>query len=1066
MKIQKKSENMAQAAIAEYIKNLSEEYAKGNTTEHSFRHILMATLNGIYQANDRKIAITNEPKKQTFGAPDYILKNHLGLTIGCIEAKDLIIDLDDFELHGKNKDQFKRYSEAEPNFILTNNLEFRFYREGKRINTITAGRLEKNKKSGKNEIVPDLSQFKDLYEQFIDFADFKGITLKSPDDLARKMAKKARRIADVFSQVLSDEAESTLKEQYQAFKNVLVHDMTLEQFADIYAQTVTYGLFSARLHDPTISNFSRFEAQNLIPKTNPFLRQIYSYVAGVDMDERIEWVVDDLCEIFCATDVRSLLQNFGKESGRDDLFIHFYETFLAEYDPSLRKARGVWFTPKQVVSFIVRAVDDLLISHFGLSEGLADAGKTEINGKKLHRVQVLDVAAGTGTFLAEVIRQIHTRFADQAGLWSEYVESDLIPRLHGFELLMASYTVCHTKLAMMLEQNGYFPTGKNAPRLSVYLTNSLEEYHPDTNTLFAQFLGKEANAANTVKRDSPIMVAMGNPPYSGESANKGEWITALMEDYKKEPGGKEKLKERNSKWINDDYVKFIRMGQYYIEKNGTGILAYITNHGYLDNPTFRGMRWNLLKTFDEIYIVDLHGNSKKKEVCPDGSKDENVFDIQQGVSINVFVKTGKKKSDKMGRVFHFNLYGKREMKYDFLLNNPIQQIDFKELKNIAPNYFFVQKDFDVKQEYDTGFPVSTLFPVNGVGITTAHDEFVIDYDKNLLIQRYNDFKNAEPDIDKLHNIFNVKKKAGWNILDGWQNLQNETDLTQFIKPLAYRPFDNRYIFYEKKLVWRIVGKVMLHFLKGENVGLNWIRPMSSNYEFSIFISKHITDQCSAGNKSAGSGISYLAPLYVYPEKDALQSKDAEQKKTPNLNMEIVQQIADKLNLTFTPEKEETENTFAPIDILDYIYGVLHSPSYREKYKEFLKIDFPRVPYPENADIFSIYVKAGSDLRSLHLMESNKLKKLITKYPVHGDNIITQIKNRPMPNGKLRVYINDTQYFDEVPPEAWEFYIGGYQPAQKWLKDRKGRKLSAQENMHWQKIIVALYETQRLMQTLR
>ncbi|MEZ4529108.1 MAG: type ISP restriction/modification enzyme, partial [Desulfobacterales bacterium] len=917
----------------------------------------------------------------------------------------------------------------------------------------------------KNEIFPEPRQFKALYEQFADFADFKGITLKSPEDLARKMAKKARRIADVFWQVLSDEAESTLKDQYQAFKEVLVHDMTPEQFADIYAQTVTYGLFSARLHDPALSSFSRFEAQNLIPKTNPFLRQIYSYVAGVNMDERMEWVVDDLCQIFRATDVRTLLRDFGKKSGQDDPFIHFYETFLAEYDPALRKSRGVWFTPEPVVRFIVRAVDDLLISHFGLNEGLADAGKMKVNGKPVHRVQILDVAAGTGTFLAEVIQKIHSQFADQAGLWSEYAESDLIPRLHGFELLMASYTVCHTKLAMMLEQKGCFPTGKNAPRVSVYLTNSLEEYHPDTNTLFAQFLGTEANAANRVKRDAPIMVAMGNPPYSGESANKGEWILSLMEDYKKEPGEKDKLKEKNSKWINDDYVKFIRMGQHYIEKNGTGILAYITNHGYLDNPTFRGMRWNLLKTFDEIYVVDLHGNAKKKEVCPDGSRDENVFDIQQGVSINLFIKTGKKKANRLGRVFHYDLYGKREMKYAFLLDNSVGQIDFRELKNIAPNYFFVQKDFDVQKIYEKGFSVSDLFPVNGTGIVTKRDNLCIGDTEECCYNAASDVLHLPK--EEFYRKYNMPADVrDWRYEWAVKDIQDHELNIRHVKKISYRPFDTRYIYYTGRsrgfMGWPVV-KVMQHLLKGENVGLligrqgQVVGTMTWNL---IFVTEYITD---FNMYYRGGGV--IFPLYFLPETDELQSADAEQKRTPNLNMEIVQKIADKLKQTFTLEKEKNENTFAPIDILDYIYGVLHSPAYREKYKEFLKIDFPRIPYPENADIFRFYAKAGSDLRSLHLMESEKLKKLITKYPVHGDNIITQIKSKPKSNGKLRVYINETQYFDEVPPEAWDFYIGGYQPAQKWLKDRKKRKLSAQENLHWQKIIAALFETHCLMQTL-
>ncbi|HRO08537.1 MAG TPA: N-6 DNA methylase [Saprospiraceae bacterium] len=406
-------------------------------------------------------------------------------------------------------------------------------------------------------------------------------------------------------------------------------------------------MFAARLHDPTLPTFSRQEAAELIPKSNPFLRKLFGYIAGPDIDDRIKWIVDSLVEIFLACNVEEILKNYGKSTKMEDPIIHFYETFLSEYDPKLRKARGVWYTPQPVVNFIVWAVDEILKTEFDLPQGLADTSKTKIKvdvqGKKVeqevHKVQILDPATGTGTFLAEVVKHIHKKFEGQQGIWSNYVETHLLPRLNGFELLMASYAMAHLKLDLLLTETGYKPTKDQ--RFRVYLTNSLEEHHQDTGTLFANWLSTEANEANHIKRDNPVMVVIGNPPYSGESANKGEWIMNLMEDYKKEPGGKEKLKERNPKWINDDYVKFLRYGQHYIEKNGEGILAFINPHGFLDNPTFRGMRWNLMKTFDKIYTIDLHGNAKKKETAPDGSSDQNVFDIMQGVSINIFVKKKK-----------------------------------------------------------------------------------------------------------------------------------------------------------------------------------------------------------------------------------------------------------------------------------------------------------------------------------------------------------------------------------------------------------------------------------------
>lgn len=1053
--------------LDQYIENINQRFKFGNATEHTFRGDLQQLIEDLVPT----IRATNEPKRQSCGAPDYILTKK-DIPVGFIEAKDI----GDKDLEGAkktgNKEQFDRYKGSLDNLIFTDYLNFYLYRESQFVTKIAIGEVTDK---GIKPIPENFKHFENLIK---DFCTYIGQTIKSSKKLAEMMAGKARLLSEVIEKALtSDEnnsEDSTLKDQMNAFKQILIHDITPKGFADVYAQTIAYGMFAARSHDPSLATFSRQEAYELIPKSNPFLKKLFGYIAGLDVDDRIKWIVDDLINIFLACNVDEILKNYGKSTKMEDPIIHFYETFLSEYDPKLRKARGVWYTPAPVVNFIVRAVDDILKTEFDLPQGLADTSKTKIKIKtqttdkrtltgykevehEVHRVQILDPATGTGTFLAEVIKLIHKKFEGQQGIWSNYVETHLLPRLNGFELLMASYAMAHLKLDLLLTETGYKPTKDQ--RFRVFLTNSLEEHHPDTGTLFANWLSTEANEANHIKRDTPVMCVIGNPPYSGESSNKGEWIMSLMEDYKKEPGGKVKLNERNPKWINDDYVKFLRYGQHFIEKNGSGILAFINPHGYLDNPTFRGMRWNLLKTYDKIYTIDLHGNSKKKETAPDGSADINVFDIMQGVSINLFIKTGKKKQNELGKVFHFDLYGKRELKYDFLIENSIKTINYNELPNIAPNYFFVNKDFNEKKQYDEGFAVNELFQINGVGLTTAHDEFVIKENKDKLLNFYKKFQSAPRDTEYLHKEFDVRKKEGWNILEGYDNIKNENDITKYINPISYRPFDNRFVFYEDKLVWRTVRKVMHHFTKGENIGLTLCKQFKTGDNYvHAFISNKIIESSYVSNRT--SEITSIFPLYLYPVTNAQQIIDQTTERSPNLNTEIVREIADKLGLTFTNEKETTENTFAPIDILDYIYAVLHSPTYREKYKEFLKIDFPRVPYPKDKDTFWQLVKLGGEIRQIHLLESPTVEKYITQYPIDGNNVVIKPNYQ---NGK--VYINDKQYFDNVPETAWNFYIGGYQPAQKWLKDRKGRNLEFDDILHYQKVIVALTETDRLMKEI-
>ncbi len=1043
---------MSNEHIKEYLNQVKKAIDSKQATEHSFRGHLETLIKNIMS---NQVGVINEPKRIACGAPDYIIHKK-NIPIGYIEAKDIGVDLNKVE----KSEQMGRYLESiGENIILTDYLDFRFFRNGVKVKEIKLGSVD----SGKLKLLSDNADSFILHIK--DFCTYAGITIKSSEGLAKMMAKKARMMEEVIYKAVMDENEddNSLRDQLKAFRQILIHDLGEKTFADIYAQTIAYGMFAARLHDKTLETFSRQEARELIPKTNPFLRNLFDYISGAQLDDRVVWIVDDLADIFRATDLKELLKDFGKMTAQNDPFLHFYETFLAEYDPALRKSRGVFYTPEPVVNFIVRAVDDILKDEFGISQGLACTEKIKIKfendiGKKIdkevHEVQILDPATGTGTFLAEVVKHIQKGFKGQEGIWSNYVDEHLIPRLNGFEILMASYTVCHLKLEMLLAETGYKPKDESkVNRLRVYLTNSLEEPHPDTGTLFASWLSKEATEANAVKKDTPVMVVLGNPPYSGESANKGDWIMKLMEDYKKEPGGIDKLDERNPKWINDDYMKFLRFGQFFIENKGEGIVAFINPHGFLDNPTFRGVRWNMLKTYDKIYTIDLHGNSKKKEVCPDGTLDENVFDIQQGVSINLFIKTGKKKKEELAKVFHYDLYGKREEKYNYLLENTIKTVQYNKLENVAPNYFFVMKDFEEQKVYDEGFSVVELFPLNNVGIVTAKDSILIANTKLELKKQVESFYKIEI---------------------------NES----LVKQISYRPFDNKFVYYDTKLIERAREKVMQHFIRGENIGLITSRNVFGSYGWNdIQISKTITEfGIMATRVSNGAPV---IPLYLYPESDSLDlsansappmSTDGQvprchdgmerprdtssPPRTPNLNMEIVTQIAEKLNLTFIPEKTSSEGTFAPIDILDYIYAVLHSPSYREKYKEFLKIDFPRVPYPETKEFFWSMVKLGGEIRKIHLLEHPVINQLITSYPINGNNVVEKIEYK---DGK--VWINPIQYFDKVPEVAWDFYIGGYQPAQKWLKDRKGRELGFEDILHYQRVIVALTETARIMREI-
>lgn len=1058
--------------IQTYIKEIDEKYQTRQTTEHSYRSVLEKLIKAITECE-----IINEAKHHDFGAPDLtILKNDIVLSF--VETKDI----DDRDLDGNksHQEQFERYKNALSTIIFTDYLDFHLYVDGELKDTVRIA-----EKLNGHIVVNSLQEghFISIIESL---RDAKPQKITSASRLAKLMAAKARLLADAIEEGLTKDLDnnSSLWSQYNSFKEVLIPDLTEKKFADIYAQTIAYGLFAARINDPTPESFSRVEAATLIPKTNPFLRKMFQDIAGYDISKSIQWVVDDLVKIFGATDMNKVMKHFGEETKRTDPIVHFYEDFLSIYDPEAKKQYGVYYTPLPVVDFIVRAVDGILKKDFNIKDGLADTTKINVSiqqesqlTKKIettieprHRVQVLDPATGTGTFLAEIIRLLKNNISK--GMWPKYVEEHLIPRLHGFELMMAPYTIAHLKLDMLLDwwKDGTKLTNPHKDRLHIYLTNSLEQELLETKHAFSAMIAKEANEANDVKHNAPVMVVLGNPPYSGESQNKGEWITMLMEDYKKEPGGVMPLKERNYKWVNNDYCKFIRLAQDYVNRNNEGVLAYINANSFLNGITFRGMRWHLLSCFDKIYIINLHGSSVDNEKCLDGSRDENIFDIMQGVCINIFVKTGEQKNGELAEVFYADQYGLRKDKFQFLLEHNLDSTNFKRVSLTPPLYSFIPQDTLLKQEYYSFFSIPDLLKVNSVGMVSANDDLNFSFNKDETNKKISELLTI-PESDWREKYQRPKDSRDWSYSSAVKDAHHKGQILLS----AYKPFDFRYTYFTgntKGLYSFPRNEVMSNLVSGDNIALVVSRQCADDWKYVLVSDK--TTNLNLTGKAGKLGSGYVFPLYLYPDYTEFNF-EGENEKKPNLDDNIWRTIENgvlygQANKPLTNNEQKGELGFdaepqaphflTPEQILYYIYGVLHAPSYREKYKEFLKIDFPRVPYPKSREEFEHYSSIGHQLCELHLMHDVPRHKEID---FQGSGSFVVGKKIEYKNN--RVYINDTQYFDNVPELAWNFFIGGYQPAQKWLFDRKNRELSYDDIEHYQKIIAVLLETDRLIKLL-
>ncbi|GER92639.1 DNA methyltransferase [hot springs metagenome] len=1041
-----------------YLKQLFETASQGDAREESFYPCLTDLLRAYSESGDKKLFITSLPKKTEAGNPDFRIWDGRQNIVGYIEAKpphqEALSRIEDTE-------QLKRYLETFPNLILTNFFEFRLYRNGELIDNVKIARPFVMHRLGTIPPLEREREFFSLLDKFLSFSLPKTYTARA---LAEELAKRTRFLKEIIYAEIKDIASplhqftpSPLHQFYDVFKRYLISDLTEEDFADLYAQTITYGLFAARTRSD--NGFNRKLAYDRIPKTIGILRDVFKFISLGDLPHQMEWIIDDISEVLAVTDVARILDEYFHEHKGSDPIVHFYETFLSKYDPETRERRGVYYTPEPVVSYIVRSINELLKSHFGRTAGFASRGVT-----------VLDPAAGTLTFIAESAKVAVEEFSKRYGTGgiSKFIKEHILKNFYAFELMMAPYAIGHLKISFLLEELGYKLTDED--RFMLYLTNTLEMEELEQSRLPGMAsLSEESHLAGEVKKEKPILVILGNPPYSGHSLNIGEWISREIKEYYQVDG--KPLKEKNPKWLQDDYVKFIRFAQWKIDEAGEGILGFITNHSYLDNPTFRGMRQSLMKTFNQIYLLDLHGNSKKREICPDGSKDENVFDIQQGVAIGIFVKKGKGVNAE--KVFHSEIWGLREKKYEWLNNHSLNNTRWKRLRPKSEFYLFIPRDEGLLKRYESYPKITDIFPVSSVGIVTARDNLTIKWTKEEMWKTVLNFSRL--DIEIARKAYDLGKDVrDWKVELAQKDLKESGIDREKIIPILYRPFDIRYTYYtgrSRGFHCMPRPEVMRHMMR-ENIGLI----LAKRYSVGEYNYAFVGDSIMEGHVLSGQlGITYLFPLYLYEytkkpntSNPSSHSKSFK-KKTPHsyymdlqddaqawmLFEEEAEYLLKKPNIAEDFLKRLTEQyrkTPTPEEILYYIYAILYSNTYRKRYAEFLRIDFPRIPFIEDYKIFQKFAKYGERLVRLHLMKTEEINSH-ARFEGKGSNKVEKVAYKDK-----RLYINDSQFFDSIEPSLYQYQIGGYRVLEKWLKDRRDRILSLDEIRHYCQIVGIIKET--------
>ena len=987
------------------------------------------------------VRLTQEPRQlEQIGRPDFIAMDGV-LPVGYIEAEAYGRDLD--ALTGHAAAQNARFIENLDNFILTNFVEFRLYADG--VLRATAN------------IEDSPENLETLLRRFLDVGQ---VEITSPEVLARYLARRTRELQTQIATTLTDE-NSEIYGMFSAFKELLISTLTPDDFADMYAQTLAYGLFAARCTLPNATHFSRHTATDALPRSNPFLVQLFHHVASPTLETNVTYILDDIAALLRNVPTEMLRTAFAARNPLEDPVIHFYETFLAEYDPQRRVDRGVYYTPPQVISYIVRSVDSLLKTDLNRPDGLAD-----------DNTLILDPATGTGGFLLTVLDQVREYVAETYGTgeWTQYVNAQLVRRIFGFELLVAPYTIAHLKLSLFLQAQGW----RADERLGIYLTNTLEQ--PDEmqpSIPFAGFISDEANAALSVKRDEPILVILGNPPYQRRSANPSRagreltFIGDLIETYKQVD--EEPLGERNSKTLQSDYVKFIRWSQWRIDKNGEGVIGYIVNNSFLDGPMFRGMRKSLLDSFNAIYLLNLHGSNRRTEAVPTAQSDENVFDISQGVCILLCVKESDNPAP--ATIYYADMWGSREERYNLLSETDVQSTEWCEPQATSPYYLFVPQAADYSTEYEVGWEIADIFQTNSVGIATGRDKLTIHWTVEKLLETVSDFVSlTEIEVKQKYNL---KDGGDWNVPSAQIDLLNHPDPEQHIQSIHYRPFDTRWTYYTGQSSGfhaRPRHNIMRHLFV-EDLALCVCRVVKSPVWQHALITNQITDKSYISNRTSES--TYVFPLYLYPNPEELGIST---ERSLNFESAFLTAFSEALGLPQTEPFNLPEGV-APEAILAYIYAILYSPTYRERYYEFLKYDFPRIPLPADIEQFRTLATLGQRLMDWHLLKDGSRPQVaptgrgsrpeiaptgrgtpsVHRFEGEGDGIVSKPRYA---DGK--VWINPTQNFTDVSEEVWEYEIGAYQVCEKWLKDRRGEVLRHEDVRRYRAILVAIAETLRVM----
>jgi hypothetical protein len=982
-------------------------------TEHTDRAALQDLLQAISNECGSGIAVQHEPKRiAEKGAPDFKITKS-GLILGYVENKAIGEHLDKV----LKSDQIKRYKSLSQNIIVTDYLHFIWInKDGIQRETLChATDLESSKFRLREDRIAAVNK---LLEAFFSTAP-EGIG--RAQQLALALATRSKLLRDYLGDELvrqeREHKEGRLYGLFQIFRDQVFHELTLKEFADAFAQMLAYGLFLARLNADT-QPITLHNAREFVPGSFRLIRELVDFLTELEKDEYrdVRWVVEEVLSIVNALDLPAIHADLSfrqrkainpKVRAADeeehrlferDPFIYFYEDFLKAYNPAERKRRGVYYTPPPIVNFIVRAVDDVLRDTFNINEGLADSS----------RVTVLDFACGTGTFLLEVFQRIFENIGGpESSRANLIVREHMLQNIYGFEYLIAPYTIAHLKLSQFLKDKGFPP--KDNERLQVFLTNTLEPIEPQA-TFLLPAITAEVKAAQAVK-EKRILVITGNPPYFGLSKNKGPEAIKSIDRYKYVDGVH--FGERKH-WLMNDYVKFLAFAQRKMDNSDDGIVAAITDNSYLDNPTFRGMRQSLLTTFNQIYIIDLHGNVEKRETPPSGQRNENVFDIKQGVSICLFVK----KHGLPRGVWHLDRWGSRQEKYEWAARAEFRREPLEALSPTSPYYFFKTYDETGRLEYDRYYSVDGIFNVGSIGITTSRDGLVVAKDVNELADQIKQFLDSRRSDEDVKIKFSIDDNENWSVSKVRAAMFGESfDVAKAVNFL-YGPYDIQRLYLEKRLVFRPRYAITNPMLRA-NIAL--LTTKIARDDSTVFVA------CvPAGHKAASRyDPSYIFPLFTYGINVGAGRQE-------NLSPDFRAFLDARYDHHYTPE-----------EILGYIYAVLNAPTYRTRYAEFLRINFPRIPFPESADNFESLSKLGWALVEAHLLREVPQRGLAA-YLGKGDHKVEAVTYSL---GEKTVSINKTQCFRPVPQAVWDFYIGGYQVLDKYLKSRRGRALSLDEINH-------------------